>query len=437
MLWAFACLLCSNLKAQVQTARYISMTGMSNAFYEYLPQGYSSTSQNYPLLIFCHGSGEYGFGTPTDITKVLKNGTPKQINQGIFPTYFVVNADTFRYIVLSPQFIQYPSPQDINNIIDYAIQNYRIDINRIYLTGLSAGGGMVWDYIGTSTTYANRIAAVVPVCGFAWPTLTDCEPIATSGVRVWATHNNGDPTVPCFYTVAHVDYTNSFFVPQPDSLAKRTIFISNSHDAWTQTYNLNFTENGLNVYKWMLQYKRSYEVLSVNGLVFNAHKKNSNQVLLQWTTTREANNKGFEVQHSTNGSNFTAIGFVNGRGTNGNGASYDFSDISPVAGKNFYRLKQIDLDNKAQYSPVRFVDLDKTSGLAVYPNPVSSTLNIISNYNFTRPNILIRDAGGRLLIQSPANNGTNSFDVQKFAAGKYFVEMSDGTTILKTNFIKQ
>src|ERR1700740_1641885 len=131
-LTALTCLVFSFYSnAQVQTAKYISMTSQSNAYYEYLPQGYSpSGSQKYPLLIFVHGSGEVGDGTPANLPAVLRNGPPMQINNGIFPASFTVNGQTFKFIVLSPQFNVWPSSDQIDTIIDYAIQHYKIDTNR-------------------------------------------------------------------------------------------------------------------------------------------------------------------------------------------------------------------------------------------------------------------------------------------------------------------
>jgi pimeloyl-ACP methyl ester carboxylesterase len=243
------------LTAQVQTARYITTNPRSNAFYEYLPQGYNSGNETYPLIVFIHGLGELGAGNASTLPLVLRNGTPKQISQGIFPASFTVNGVTSKFIVISPQFTEWPGPSDINTLLNYLIQNYRVDQSRIYLTGLSMGGGVVWEYAGSSPVYANRLAGIVPICGASWPDQGRSETIAAANLPVWATHNDGDPTAPLFYTVDYVNYINNAPAP-PTPLAKKTIFVSNSHDAWTKTYDLNFRENGLNVYEWFLTQKR-------------------------------------------------------------------------------------------------------------------------------------------------------------------------------------
>src|SRR5689334_12337822 len=124
-------------QAQVQTARYISIGSNTNAFYEYLPQGYATnTSQTYPLLIFIHGTGELGDGSPSQLTRLLNTGVAASINVGEMPVSFNINGQSLSFIVISPQFVNWPSPADIDNVINYAVSHYRVNLNRIYLTGL-------------------------------------------------------------------------------------------------------------------------------------------------------------------------------------------------------------------------------------------------------------------------------------------------------------
>lgn len=241
--------------SQVQTPRYLSMITNSNAFYEYLPQGYQSEPGTYPLLIFVHGIGELGHGTTTSLPTVLLNGPPRVIKDGKFPNSFKVRGDEFKFIVISPQFISWPTPTDIREVIEYAVSNYQVDTNRIYFTGLSMGGGVVWEYASISVAYASRIAGIVPVCGVAPSNQQKGQNIASANLPVWATHNDDDGTVEVSNTHNFIYYINSSN-PPPNPLAKKTIFDDDSHDAWSKTYNPDFKENGLNVYEWMLLYQR-------------------------------------------------------------------------------------------------------------------------------------------------------------------------------------
>jgi dienelactone hydrolase len=245
--------------AQVQTARYISMTANTNAFYEYLPQGYSSTgTATYPLILFLHGMGELGDGSTANLPKVLRNGPPKLINNGTFPTSFTVNGQTHRFIVISPQFVAWPQSAQIDAVINYAIANYKVDPKRVYITGLSMGGGATWDYAGNTGNYnyVQRTAAIAPICGASSPSIYRARTIANYNLPVWAFHNQGDPTAPVSYTNDYIQLINSV-VPAANPQARKTIYPVSGHDAWSQAYNPNYRENGMNMYEWMLQYQRT------------------------------------------------------------------------------------------------------------------------------------------------------------------------------------
>jgi dienelactone hydrolase len=242
--------------AQTQIARNISMTANSDGYYEYLPQGYNSGNQNYPLILSIHGAGELG---NVPLSNILGAGLPALINQGQFPASFTVNGQAFSFIVISPHFNpNWPIPADIQEIIDYVVQHYRVDQTRIYMTGLSMGGGVTWDYAGGSSVFANRLAAIVPIAGASWPEPARGRVIANANLPVWATHNNGDQIVPVTYTNDYI--TNINESPSPTPIAKKSIFISTDHDAWTQTYDPAWTDSvsgGPNIYEWMLQYQRN------------------------------------------------------------------------------------------------------------------------------------------------------------------------------------
>ncbi|MBS1738623.1 MAG: T9SS type A sorting domain-containing protein [Bacteroidetes bacterium] len=424
------------VKAQVQTPKYgVSMTVNSNGYYEYLPSGYSSGIGKYPLLIFFHGLGELGDGSEAQLSKVLANGTPKQISQGIFPESFTVKGQSFKFIVLSPQFTIWPYPYDVDNIINYAIKNYRVDTSRIYLTGISMGGGVVWEYPGEDVNFAKRIAAMVPISGAAWPANFRCENIALGNVAVWATHNDQDPTVPSSYTIDFVNGINSQPYP-PNPLAKKTIFSSTDHDAWTKTYDLNFKENGVNVYEWMLQYSRNI-VLPVSTINFKAIEKND-KVEISWSTKSETNNRGFNVQRSIDDINFTTLSFVNSKSSLANGSSYTYIDNQPIIGNNYYRIVQVDENGKTVNSPVVNVVIKKSTAFTIFPNPVGNQLNIQSNLSLQNAKIYIRDMNGRNVYETDFSGlGNIRVPVSNLAPGMYSITIIEPNKSTQLSFIKR
>lgn len=237
----------------VQTAVTADVSPNIGGFYKALPARYDSTKKKYPLLVFLHGVGETGNGS-TDLSRLLVNAVPKLLNQKTFPPQFTVNGSNYSFIVINPQFKAWPQPADVNAMIDYAIAHYRVDDTRIYVSGLSMGGGAAWDY---AIAYASRVAAVVPISGASWPSKNQLDSIAKTNLPVWAFHNNDDSTVNVNTTITNVANVNSF---NPSILANKTIWPTGGHDAWTKATNpATATCNGKNMYEWMLQYHRATE----------------------------------------------------------------------------------------------------------------------------------------------------------------------------------
>jgi hypothetical protein len=100
---------------------------------------------------------------------------------------------------------------------------------------------------------------------------------------------------------------------------------------------------------------------------------------LTWHTTSELNSARFEVQRSLDGTSFTTLGRVAARGTSTKATAYTHRDAALPAGANqlYYRLRKVDLDGTATYSPVRSVSLPNANRLALYPNPAHTTATLI------------------------------------------------------------
>ncbi|MDP4251923.1 MAG: DUF4082 domain-containing protein [Bacteroidota bacterium] len=108
--------------------------------------------------------------------------------------------------------------------------------------------------------------------------------------------------------------------------------------------------------------------LPVTLINFTATKENSTDALLKWTTTFEQNNKGFEVQRSTDATNWTVLGFVSGMGNSQISTNYQYVDHDLASGTYYYRLRQVDFDEKFQYSPVVQLNFDGGLSLELLPN---------------------------------------------------------------------
>jgi predicted peptidase len=218
-------------------------------YLETLPARYDSTTKRYPLLIFMHGLGELGNGT-TDLPKAARNGTTALIRNQKFPPSFTVDNKSYSFIVIAPQFKQWPYPVDVNDMINYAISHYRIDTTRLYVSGLSMGGGITWEYAAVNS---RRIAAIVPICGASAPTDIKAQDMAHAGLPVWAFHNKNDSVVTYTFSTGYVSKINSF---HPNPPARLTVWETGGHNAWSKATDPSYKEEGKNMYEWMLQYVR-------------------------------------------------------------------------------------------------------------------------------------------------------------------------------------
>jgi predicted esterase len=194
----------------------------------YLPDGYSiDTAKKWPFLLFLHGSGECG----DDINKVKVNGPPKLVAQG----------RKFPFIIVSPQAASYVAGfqvETLNGLLLELKQTYRVDPDRIYLTGLSMGGFSTWDL---AEKHPEEFAAIAPICS-GGPLENIWELRHTP---VWCFHGAKDDNVPVSDSRRMVDSLKHY-----SSNVRLTIYPNANHDSWDTTYNDD------SVYRWLLAQKK-------------------------------------------------------------------------------------------------------------------------------------------------------------------------------------
>ena len=251
------------ISAQTHTPVHLSQSipnANSWGFYQYLPANYAASNKNYPLIIWLHGAGQTGYGTPAELPKVLEQGLPNVISTGGFPAIFTVNESSYSFIVISPQFADWPTATNVEGILAHVIANYRVDPERVYLLGMSAGGAGVWDYASESVANSNKIAAIIPFVGAMNPTLAQANRIASTSLPVWAFHNTNDGTIPVSYSRNWINMINAY-IPTPSPLMRLTEFsvrgnAVTAHDCWTNTTVPSYKVNNQNIYEWLLSYRQ-------------------------------------------------------------------------------------------------------------------------------------------------------------------------------------
>ncbi len=192
--------------------------------------------------------------------------------------------------------------------------------------------------------------------------------------RVWKMAETGD--------VGAVDITFDLSaVPGSKSQSDLRMLIDRDGDGFSDNdvapltgtlVGSNFTVSGVN-----LQHNDFITVgttsfttpLPVQLVAFEANYQ-SQVVRLNWRTESELNNDYFVVERSSDGENFESLGTTKGAGTVSFSSQYSFTDVSPVGGRSYYRLRQVDFDGAYSFSPIRKIEIDdQLTGVSISPNP--------------------------------------------------------------------
>ncbi|WP_025739551.1 carboxylesterase family protein [Aquimarina pacifica] len=221
----------------------------------YTPSEYTQDGPEYPLLVFLHGWDPTGY-TGTDVSELnelLVGTTP--------PGLIRIQRwnPSFPFIVASPRLKSYGywRHQDIHDFIKYMIDEYQVNTKRIYLTGLSLGGGGAWYYVGERGE-DNYVAAIIPISARGEERIVS----NLTKIPIWAFHGDSDTTVPPYDNYGSVPLVAAINAKSPKTWAKVTVFNNTGHDAWSRVYSNRFTtmtrNNPFNVsiYDWLLQYKK-------------------------------------------------------------------------------------------------------------------------------------------------------------------------------------
>jgi Concanavalin A-like lectin/glucanases superfamily/Protein of unknown function (DUF1573)/Secretion system C-terminal sorting domain len=171
----------------------------------------------------------------------------------------------------------------------------------------------------------------------------------------------------------------------------------------------------------------SFFTLPVDMKSFNVRKAGS-QSNLAWTTATETGNKGFEIQRSKDGNNWKTIGFVAGAGTTTAEQKYSYGDAAPQKGRNYYRLKQLDIDNRAKFSEVRSATFADQYTL-VFPVPAKDRVIVeLKDQKLIGTQAVLSDLNGRVLQRINITQMQQPVSLNSLSAGVYLLRMDDGET---------
>jgi predicted peptidase len=193
----------------------------------YLPKAYGlDKEKHWPVILFLHGSGERG----TDLNKVKTLGPPKLVSEG----------KEMPFIIVSPQAPEGSNwdPDALTALLDEINNQYAVDQDRVYLTGVSLGGSGTWRL---ASAHPERFAAIAPICGGGDPSMAP----RIGAIPTWVFHGAKDELVPVQASQEMVAA-----LKEAGNDAKLTVYPDAGHDAWTQTYD------NPAVFEWLLSHKR-------------------------------------------------------------------------------------------------------------------------------------------------------------------------------------
>jgi hypothetical protein len=171
--------------------------------------------------------------------------------------------------------------------------------------------------------------------------------------------------------------------------------------------------------------------LPIELLSFKA-KLNNNIVELNWQTATEINNDYFVIERSVDGKVWESIDTIKGAGNSSNVLNYANSDEKPLLGSSYYRLKQVDFDQKFSYSNIAVVNFEGFKIIDLFPNPSDGNINIVIQSSVEASvDLKIYNAIGQILksetiqVSKGVNHIQNHFEGP---TGKYFIsaKTSDG-----------
>jgi hypothetical protein len=192
-----------------------------------LPVGYADhPDTRYPLMIFLHGSGERGL----DVNMVGLWG----------PWQYLKAHPEQECIVIGPQGLprSWWETADVNDLIDEVMAKYRVDPDRVYLTGLSMGGFGTW---AEAIAHPERFAAISPMCGGGDPK----KAYLVKDVPTWVFHGALDNVVSPRYAEEMVDALKA-----AGGNVRLTMYPDADHNCWVRTYN------NPDFYAWLFAQRR-------------------------------------------------------------------------------------------------------------------------------------------------------------------------------------
>ena len=205
------------------TAKYKVLPDNYN-FWLYTPEDYVPGGHPIPLVFYLHGASCCG----NNLSKVRRYGTIDAIAKGkMVPA-----------IVIAPQTQGAWNPKKLNELLEWAKQNFSIDESRVYVLGMSLGGYGTMDFVNA---YPEKIAAAMAFCGGC----SSKQPDGLGKTCLWIMHGTADRAVGINCSKQVVSYLQSKGM---DKLLRYDWMQGGSHGVYARCFYLQKT------YDWLFSH---------------------------------------------------------------------------------------------------------------------------------------------------------------------------------------
>lgn len=175
--------------------------------------------------------------------------------------------------------------------------------------------------------------------------------------------------------------------------------------------------------------------LPVSLMKFSATLTTVNKTMIDWSTSLEINNSHFLVERSQDGKSFTTVAKVSGNGTTSLAHSYSITDdVSNAGNVVYYRLQQVDLDGKSNFSNIIVIRIAKENQIAsVSPNPFTSYLNVHMEWSKAEVitarilNVQGKEVAFKKLQVLKGSNSVRIDELSHLPSGSYFIQFISAT----------
>lgn len=306
-------------------------------------------------------------------------------------------------------------------------------------TGFNIPISKYYNSNGFEIQAAASMTLIVPN-GTTWSAMLDTSSrylnkwyhvVATFNGRYAKLYINGEEKK-CLISPANTTYSDSLYQPSYSSGTNHLLVGNRPLD---KSYNFHYEGDidDIRIYNRALdstEIQALYHEGGYNGntlpikLVDITASILGSDVVVKWQTSTELNTNHFIIQRSNDGINFTDLSSVKAIGIGSN--NYQFKDLSPVNGTNYYRLKSIDKDGSYTYSKIISVNILSKEGFTIVPNPAVSNTTLRFNGITNSAIINVFNAAGKKVYTdkfSGISSSTYTLSTSKLSTGTYIVNV--------------